>query len=196
VVIAGPAFGSGRYGLACAEVCKLARTMQIPAVTGMHPDNPGAQEMAGIVIVPTGETSADMAKALAAMTRLALKLGRGDELGPAEVEGALIDHDAVNAAAVIGAEDETTGTAVVAYVILEPGVEPDDDLRNELFEQVGEELGKPFRPRELRFVDAFPKTQSGKIIRRAIEAAHLGEDPGDLSSMENPEALEAIEAAR
>jgi acetyl-CoA synthetase len=120
----------------------------------------------------------------------------GRKVGPAEVEGALIDHPEVSQAAAIGVPDDTTGTAVVAYVILEPGVEPVDALRDALVAHVGEELGKPFRPREIRFVDAFPKTQSGKIIRRAIEAAHLGEDPGDLSSMENPEALEAIEAAR
>jgi acetyl-CoA synthetase len=120
----------------------------------------------------------------------------GRKVGPAEVEGALIDHPAVSQAAAIGVPDETTGTAAVAYVILEPDVEPGDDLRKELIRQVGEELGKPFRPKEVRFVDAFPKTQSGKIIRRAIEAAHRGEDPGDLSSMENPEALEAIKAAR
>ncbi|MFB6362222.1 MAG: AMP-binding protein [Halobacteriales archaeon] len=120
----------------------------------------------------------------------------GRKVGPAEVEGALIDHPDVSQAAAIGVPDDTTGTAVVAYVILEPDVEPGDALREELIGQVGEELGKPFRPQEVRFVDAFPKTQSGKIIRRAIGAAHRGEDPGDLSSMENPEALEAIKAAR
>ncbi|MDZ7702825.1 MAG: AMP-binding protein [Halobacteriales archaeon] len=120
----------------------------------------------------------------------------GRKVGPAEVEGALIDHPDVSQAAAIGVPDDTTGTAVVAYVILEPDVEATEALRDELVAQVGEELGKPFRPREVRFVDAFPKTQSGKIIRRAIEAAHRGEDPGDLSSMENPEALEAIEQAR
>ncbi|MEF8757097.1 MAG: AMP-binding protein [Halobacteriales archaeon] len=119
----------------------------------------------------------------------------GRKVGPAEVEGALIEHPAVNAAAAVGAEDDTTGTAVVAYVILEPDAEESDALRDELREQVGEELGKPFRPREVLFVDEFPKTQSGKIIRRAIEAAHRGEDIGDLSSMENPEALEAIRDA-
>ena len=120
----------------------------------------------------------------------------GRKVGPAEVEGALIDHEAVNQAAAVGAEDETTGTAVVAYVILEEGHEPTDGLREELREQVGEELGKPFRPREILFVDAFPKTQSGKIIRRAIEAAYAGETLGDLSSLENPEALEALESPR
>ena len=116
----------------------------------------------------------------------------GRKVGPAEIEGVLIDHDAVNQAAAVGVPDDTTGTAVVAYVVLEPGIEPSDELREELRRLVGEEHGKPFRPRELLFVDAFPKTQSGKIIRRAIESVYKGEDPGDLSSMENPEALEGL----
>ncbi|MDG5817430.1 AMP-binding protein [Natronococcus sp. A-GB7] len=120
----------------------------------------------------------------------------GRKVGPAEVEGALIDHEAVNQAAAIGAPDDTTGTAVVTYVILEDGYEESDDLRGELRAQVGEELGKPFRPREVLFVDEFPKTQSGKIIRRAIEATYTGEDLGDMSSIENPEALEKLEEAQ
>ena len=120
----------------------------------------------------------------------------GRKVGPAEVEGALIDHEAVNQAAAVGAPDDTKGTAVVAYVVLEDGYDETDDLRAELVEQVGEELGKPFRPREILFVDEFPKTQSGKIIRRAIEATYTGEDLGDLSSIENPGALEEIEEAR
>ncbi|GGL62155.1 AMP-binding protein [Halocalculus aciditolerans] len=116
----------------------------------------------------------------------------GRKVGPAEVEGALMDHDAVNQAAAVGVPDDTTGEAVVAYVILEPGYEESDELAGELRAQVGDELGKPFRPREIRFVEEFPKTQSGKIIRRAIEGAYTGEDIGDLSSIENPEALEAL----
>ncbi|SER69466.1 AMP-binding protein [Natrinema salaciae] len=120
----------------------------------------------------------------------------GRKVGPAEVEGALIDHAAVNQAAAIGAPDDTTGTAVVAYVVLEDGIDETDDLREELRAQVGEELGKPFRPREVLFVDEFPKTQSGKIIRRAIQATYTGEDLGDMSSIENPGALEDLEDAR
>jgi len=120
----------------------------------------------------------------------------GRKVGPAEVEGALIDHEAVNAAAAIGADDDTTGTAVVTYVILEDGFEESDDLRAELREQVGAELGKPFRPKELYFVDEFPKTQSGKIVRRLIESVHEGEELGDLSSIENPGALDEIDEAR
>lgn len=120
----------------------------------------------------------------------------GRKVGPAEVEGALMDSDSVNQAVAIGAEDATTGTAVVAYVITETDVEESDDLRARLRERVGETLGKPFRPREVLFVDEFPKTQSGKIIRRAIESVYNDEDLGDLSSIENPDALERIDDAR
>ncbi len=88
VVIAGPAFAAGRYGLACAQVCKLARSQGIPAVSGMHPDNPAVHGYrAEVTLVPTGETPADMSMAMQAMVRLALKLYRGEALGPAETEG-------------------------------------------------------------------------------------------------------------
>jgi len=119
----------------------------------------------------------------------------GRKVGPAEVEGALIDHPAVNQAAAVGVPDDTTGEAVVTYVVLEPDATGDDALATELRRHVGDQLGKPFRPREVIFVDAFPKTQSGKIIRRAIAAAYTGEDLGDLSSIENPAALDAIRDA-
>lgn len=119
----------------------------------------------------------------------------GRKVGPAEVEGALMDHEAVNQAAAVGVPDDTTGTAVVTYVILEESTQESDDLREELRAQVGEELGKPFRPREVLFVAEFPKTQSGKIIRRAVQASYTGEELGDMSSIENPEALEKLEQA-
>ena len=119
----------------------------------------------------------------------------GRKVGPAEIESVLIDHSDVNRAAAVGVPDDTTGTAVVTYVVTEEGVVGDDSLREELTALVGEEHGKPFRPREVLFVDEFPKTQSGKIIRRAIASVYAGEDPGDLSSMENPAALEAVREA-
>jgi acetyl-CoA synthetase len=119
----------------------------------------------------------------------------GRKVGPAEVEGAAMDHPAVNQAAAVRAPDDPTGPAVVLYVVLEAGHEPSDSLRAAISETVGAELGKPFRPREVLFVEAFPKTQSGKVVRRAIAAAYRGEDVGDTSSIENPEALAAIEAA-
>ncbi|AFO57127.1 AMP-binding protein [Natrinema sp. J7-2] len=120
----------------------------------------------------------------------------GRKVGPAEVEGALIDHETVTQAAAIGAPDDTTGTAVVTYVVLKDGVDETDALRADLRAQVGQELGKPFRPREVLFVDELPKTQSGKIVRRSVEALYIGDDLGDMSSIENPDALAGIRDAR
>jgi glycine reductase len=89
VVVAGPAFDAGRYGVACAEVCRVARELDIPAVTAMHPDNPGVLLHRATLVAPTGASVADMPAALAALARLALKLGRGEELGAAADEGYL-----------------------------------------------------------------------------------------------------------
>jgi len=120
----------------------------------------------------------------------------GRKVGPAEVESTLIEHDAVNAAVAIGADDETKGTAVVTYVILNEGFKESADLREVLRAQVGRALGKPFRPREVRFVDEFPETQSGKIVRRIIQNVYEGAELGDLSSIENPDAIDEIDNAR
>ncbi len=120
----------------------------------------------------------------------------GRKVGPAEIEDALIGHQAVNQAAAVGVPDDTTGTAVVSYLVLESGETPSDELRGTLRELVGVEHGKPFRPREILFVDDLPKTQSGKIIRRVISSIYQGDEPGDLSSLENPTALESIKTAQ
>lgn len=120
----------------------------------------------------------------------------GRKVGPAEIESAAMEHDKINQAAVVGVPDDTTGTAVVLYLITEADVEETDTLRSEVRELVGKQQGKPFRPSEVLFVDAFPKTQSGKIIRRAVKTTYTGKDLGDMSSIENPEALQQIENAR
>ena len=89
VLLAGPAFGSGRYGLACAQVCqKVASSLGIPVVAGMHPASPGAEQYKGqVYIASTAETAVGMPAAISAMAKLALKLGRGEELGPADEDG-------------------------------------------------------------------------------------------------------------
>ena len=90
VVVAGPAFEAGRYGLACAEVCRVAVARGIPAVTAMHPAAPAvAMHGRELLIVPTGATATDMPRALASVARLALKLARAEALGSAELEGYL-----------------------------------------------------------------------------------------------------------
>jgi acetyl-CoA synthetase len=71
---------------------------------------------------------------------------------------------------------------------------PDSALVERLKERVGEVVSKPFRPREIHFVDALPKTRSMKTMRRIVRAAFLGEDPGDLSAVSNPETMDAITA--
>lgn len=90
VVLAGPAFEAGRYGLACAEVCKEAQNQGVAAVTGMYPDNPGVIAHRGdIICVPTGTIASEMPAVLSRMVALALKLGRGEQLGTAAEEGYL-----------------------------------------------------------------------------------------------------------
>ena len=79
------------------------------------------------------------------------------------------------------------------FCILRPGVDPSDELAAEVKKTISNELGKAFAPAAIRFVEELPKTRSAKILRRAIRAKVLGEDPGDMSSLENPSALEAIE---
>src|SRR5262245_58524127 len=82
-LVAGPAFGSGRYGLACAAACRAASELGIPAVTGMHPDSPAVEpNRQRVVIVPTAESATGMQPALASLARLALRLARREELGP------------------------------------------------------------------------------------------------------------------
>ena len=71
--------------------------------------------------------------------------------------------------------------------------EPDDALREELKKHVRHEIGALAQPDDVRFTNALPKTRSAKIVRRAVRAKAIGEDPGDLSSLENPESLEEIE---
>ncbi len=91
LLIAGPAFDSGRYGMACGKVCVIAHeTLGIPALTGVAPENPAADVYAPyIYVVPTGGTAAKMREAVAPMARLGLKLARGEALGAPKEEGYL-----------------------------------------------------------------------------------------------------------
>lgn len=120
----------------------------------------------------------------------------GKRLGPAEVESALVGHPAVTEAAAVGLPHDVKGEALWCYVVLAPGVDAGDDLRDDLTAVVTAALGKSFRPSGLRFVTALPKTRSAKVVRRAIRATALGTDPGDLSSLEDPATLDAIRQAR
>lgn len=119
----------------------------------------------------------------------------GKRLGPAEVESILVGHPAVSEAAAIGVPDPLKGQEVVCFCVLKPGYAPDEGLREALKERVAQHLGKPLKPREVKFVRDLPKTRNAKVMRRVIRAAYLGQDPGDLSSLENPAAVEEIRRA-
>ncbi|MCU4651711.1 acetate--CoA ligase [Roseibacterium sp. SDUM158016] len=122
-------------------------------------------------------------------------VGRADDLiktsghliGPFEVESALIEHDAVAEAGVIGVPDETAGEVVKAYVTLNPGYEPSEDLERDIRGHARKKLGPAVAPREVVFRKTLPKTRSGKIMRRLLKARELGLPEGDISTLETDE---------
>jgi len=116
----------------------------------------------------------------------------GHRIGNYEVESALVSHDKVAEAVVIGKPHEIKGESIVGFVVLKEGVEPTDELRSELREHVAHEMGKLARPDEIWFVGDVPKTRSGKIMRRVVRARVLGAPLGDLSTLRNPEAVDEI----
>jgi acetyl-CoA synthetase len=119
----------------------------------------------------------------------------GKRLGPAEVESVLVAHPAVLEAAAIGVPHDIKGEAIVCFVVLKPGGTPSEPLRQELTDHVARHMGKALRPSRVLFAGDLPKTRSAKIMRRVIRATHLGREPGDLSSLENPAAITMIAQA-
>ncbi|HUJ23317.1 MAG TPA: AMP-binding protein [Bryobacteraceae bacterium] len=116
----------------------------------------------------------------------------GRKVGPAEIEEALIEHTAVSEAAVIGVPDALKGEAIVAFVVPKKGMAPPPDLDRQLAAHLVDSLGPTFRPQAIVAIDELPKTQSGKIVRRLLRQKYLGEALGDLSTVENPHALDAL----
>ena len=116
----------------------------------------------------------------------------GKRIGPAEIESAAVAHPAVVEAAAVGVPHQVKGEVAWVFCVLAPGRSVSAE---EVANLVSADLGKAFAPDRVVFVPALPKTRSAKIVRRAVRATALGTDPGDLSSVENPEALEAISAA-
>jgi acetyl-CoA synthetase len=116
----------------------------------------------------------------------------GKRIGPAEIESALASHPAVAESAAVGVPHEVKGEAIWCVVVLKPS---STATAEELAGVVADHLGASFRPSKVVFVDELPKTRSAKIVRRAIRAVATGQDPGDLSSIENPSALDDIQGA-
>jgi acetyl-CoA synthetase len=110
----------------------------------------------------------------------------GHRLSTMEVESALVAHAKVAEAAVVGRPDDIKGQAISAFVTLEQGIEPTNELKEELKKWVVKEIGALAKPDDIRFADALPKTRSGKIMRRLLrEVASGGEVKGDTTTLED-----------
>jgi acetyl-CoA synthetase len=120
----------------------------------------------------------------------------GKRLGPAEVESILVEHPAVLESAAVGIPHPIKGSQMVIFAVLKPGFESTNQLRQELIDRVTADLGKALAPHELFFVDDLPKTRNAKVMRRMVRSTYLEMDPGDRSSLVNPESLESIRHAR
>lgn len=108
----------------------------------------------------------------------------GYRLGTAEIESALVSHPAVAEAAAIGLPHDVKGNAIHSYVILKTGVAVHDRLAEELRNHVAHEMGPIAKPDHIEFVNSLPKTRSGKIMRRVLKARALGQEPKDLTTLE------------
>ncbi len=117
----------------------------------------------------------------------------GHRLGTAEVESALVSHEAVAEAAVVARPDELKGSAIVAFVTLESSFNPSDELNANLRAHVVKEIGALARPDEIRFTESLPKTRSGKIMRRLLrEIATSGTVAGDVTTLEDFSVLDKL----
>ncbi|MDE2892973.1 MAG: acetate--CoA ligase [Chloroflexota bacterium] len=129
--------------------------------------------------------------------------GRADEIikiaahriGTIEVESAILRHPGAAEAGVTGRPDELRGEVISAFVVLKAGFEPGDDLKSEILQTIRGELGPVAVNGELNFVDALPKTRSGKIMRRVLKAVTLDTDPGDISTIEDEGSVEDARSA-
>jgi acetyl-CoA synthetase len=116
----------------------------------------------------------------------------GHRLSTTEVESALVDHPSVAESAVVGAKDETTGQAVIAFVTLRSGNEPSPEHGEELREFVATKLGRFARPKTIIFTEDLPKTRSGKIMRRLLRDVAEGRDLGDTTTLADPTVVEEL----
>jgi len=113
----------------------------------------------------------------------------GKRIGPAELESAAIASGVVAEAAAIGVPHSVKGEVAWIFCVPKPDARPDE---TKVAAAVTDALGKAFKPERILWVNALPKTRSAKIVRRAVRARVLGKDPGDLTSLENPESLNEI----
>ena len=119
----------------------------------------------------------------------------GKRLGPTEVETLVNRHPDVTESAAVAVPTSIEDNDIVVFAVLKPGTDASELLRTALQESIALELGRPLRPKEVRFCAALPKTRNAKVMRRLIRAAYLGQDPGDVSALEDPSTLLAIQKA-
>jgi acetyl-CoA synthetase len=121
-----------------------------------------------------------------------IMLVSGHNISTTEVESALVDHPAVAEAAVVGKADDTTGQAIAAFVILRAGIEPRDELGEELRNHVAELIGPIAKPKSVLFTDELPKTRSGKIMRRLLRDVAQDQALGDTTTLADPTVVDGI----
>jgi acetyl-CoA synthetase len=117
----------------------------------------------------------------------------GKQVGPAEIESVLVTHPSIAEAAVVGVPHELKGSVPIAFCVPSALDKTDPELCKKLQQFVEHELGKPMRPDKVFLVPALPHTRNAKVMRRIIRSAYLNEDLGDLSALENPGAVDAIQ---
>ncbi|MBF0104508.1 MAG: AMP-binding protein [Deltaproteobacteria bacterium] len=116
----------------------------------------------------------------------------GKRTGPAEVESCLSEHPFVIESCAVGIPDQIKGEALVCFVVIKKGIGITDFLLTDFKDWVAKRLGKSFKPSRVHVVAVLAKTRSGKIVRGTIKRKYLGQDLGDLSSLEIPETLDVI----
>jgi acetyl-CoA synthetase len=130
-------------------------------------------------------------------------LGRADEvlkvaghrLGTAELEDAAVSHPAVAEAAAAAKPDPVKGEAIVLFVTLKEGIAPSDTIKKELVAQLRKSIGPVATPEEIHFTRSLPKTRSGKIMRRILKAIAMGEDVGDVTTLEDEASIDEVKKA-
>jgi acetyl-CoA synthetase len=117
----------------------------------------------------------------------------GHRLSTAEVESAIVSHERVAEAAVIGQQDEDTGQAITAFVTLSGTGDGDDALIGDIREHVAKRIGKLARPKRVIWADDLPKTRSGKIMRRLLRDIAEGRELGDVTTLRDPDVMSQLE---
>ena len=117
----------------------------------------------------------------------------GHRLSTAEVESAIVSHEKVAEAAVIGQQDEDSGQAITAFVTLSGTLEGDDELVGDIREHVARKIGKLARPKRIIWADDLPKTRSGKIMRRLLRDIAEGRELGDVTTLRDPDVMSQLE---